>query len=264
MTMKRNKGLWLAVVAICVGIVASCSGKKADNGVLVEQAARINTELTALADGSEMFIESASAAFADGTLTVDIAFADSIINMDMCSDALVQFALSQYLKAHTGADLDATLNTLGKEKGIMSLHLTDVYGNTKVVDLPSATVKRLAVAKMSELPVAEVRSNVVDIMAQRCPQYAAAVNATGCTFDYAASFAQYTLTFRNTHAFANQTTGSLTGRYQNTLRAIYDNYGDCAPMVSDMLQALQIDGYRFIYSADGKELKCALPWRMII
>lgn len=64
--------------------------------------------------------------------------------------------------------------------------------------------------------------------------------------------------------YANLTQDSLRGRYQGILRAQFDVYGACAPMAYELVKSLGIEGYRFVYEADGgKTLKAALPWRII-
>lgn len=245
-----------------MALLASCSGTKTPSA-LVEQSARINTELAAIADESPLFLSSASASYDDGTLIVNIAFNDSLIEVDELSDALVQYVVAQYLKSHTGANLDETLNTLGKEKGVMSLSINDIYGNEKVVVLPSTTLKKLVVTKPMELRFPEVRANVLDIMDERTDALVREANAVEGEFAYTAGFAQYTLTFRAASNFANQTQGTLTGRYKRIFSEYYQTYGACGPMIRELQESLQIDGVRVIYTADDKQVKTALPWRFL-
>lgn len=252
----------ITAIAAGAALMAGCSGTN-EPSPLVEQSILINEELNTLADESPLFLSSATASYGNGTLSVDIAFNDSIIEVDEVSDALVQYVLAQYMKSHTGENLDITLNTLGKEKGVMSLTLSDVYGNQKIIDLPSATLKKLVTTKPMELRYPEVRSNVLDIMEERTDELVREANAVDGEFSYTAGFAQYTLNFRAASNFANQTQGTLTGRYKRIFTQYYESYGACGPMIRELEESLQIDGIRVIYNADGKQVKTAMPWRIL-
>ncbi len=242
-------------------IVASCGSK--EPSALIAQSERINGELSELAENSPMFLSEASANYTDGKLNINVALSDTIIDADDLSDALLQFVVAQYMQNHTGSNLDETLNTLGKEKGSLTLTVTDSDGDKKTIDLSSATLKRLVTAKPMDLRVSEVRSNVIDIMDERCDQLEDAVNAKECEFKYASSFAQYTFTFASPQAFVNLNSSTLAGRYKKAIDEIYTNYGACRPMVQDMLEELEIDGYRIIYTSGNKNLKTSLPWRLL-
>lgn len=255
----------LGVGAMMLGLACACSSASKEPSALISQSERIDQDLSQLAEDSPMFLADATASYADGTLSIYLEFCDSIIHADQLSDVLIRYVLGQYMKAHTGENLDITLNTLGKEEGVLSLTIKDIYGQTKVLDLPSATVKKLVTTKQMELGYQDARVNVLDIMDTRCDMYKAAVNALSCEFKYNAGFVQYTLTFKNANAFANQTPGSLAGRYIAALKPVYDDFGACRPMVEELLSSLQIEGYRFVYkdADDSKELHTALPWRML-
>lgn len=264
MIMKRVF-LMLGVGAMMLGLACACSSGSKEPSALISQSERIDQDLSQLAEDSPMFLADATASYADGTLSINLEFCDSIVHADQLSDVLIRYVLGQYMKAHTGENLDITLNTLGKEEGVLSLTIKDIYGQTKVLDLPSATVKKLVTTKQMELGYQDARVNVLDIMDTRCDRYKTAVNALSCEFKYNAGFAQYTLTFKNANAFANQTQGSLAGRYIAVLKPVYDDFGACRPMVEELLSSLQIEGYRFVYkdADDSKELHTALPWRML-
>lgn len=255
----------LGVASVMFLFACSGSNTKADEEAMVSQAERINLDLSTLAEESPMFLSSAAAQYADKALSVNIEFCDSIIKVDQLSDVLIRYVLSLYMKAHPGENLDITLNTLGKLEGVMSLTLKDIYGQTKVLVLPSATLKKLVTSKQMELGYQDVRVNVFDIMETRCERYKKAVNAQSVEFKYAAGFAQYTLTFKNSRAFANQTQGTLAGRYLGVLKPAFENLGACRPIVEELLSSLQIEGYRFIYvdDAETRKIHVSLPWRMI-
>ncbi len=65
-----------------------------------------------------MFLAGTSAEYAAPNLNVSIEFADTTVNVNSYTEALVQYVLAQYLKNHTGANLDAVINTLSAEKGL--------------------------------------------------------------------------------------------------------------------------------------------------
>lgn len=250
-----------------VMLFCACSGgnTKANEEAMASQAERINLDLGSLAEESPMFLSAASADYADKALSINLEFCDSIIKVDQISDVLIRYVLGQYMKNHAGENLDITLNTLGKLEGVMSITLKDIYGETKVLVLPSATLKKLVTSKQMELGYQDVRVNVFDIMETRCERYKKAVNAQSVEFKYAAGFAQYTFTFKNARAFANQTQGTLAGRYLGVLKPTFDNFGACRPILEELLSSLQIEGYRFVYmdDAETRKIHVSLPWRMI-
>ncbi len=262
--MKRFL-LMLGIGVVLMSLAGACSSGSKEPSALIAQSERIDQDLTTLAEESPMFLGSADASYADGTLSVGLEFCNSLIHVDQLSDVLIRYVVGQYMKAHTGENLDETLNTLGKEEGVLSLTLKDVYGQTKVVDLPSATLKKLVTTKQMELGYQDARVNVLDILDSRCNAYKEAVNAVSCEFKYHAGFAQYTLIFKNTNAYGNQTQGSLAGRYLAVLKPVYEDFGACRPMIEELLSSLQIEGYRFVYNdvEGAKELHTTLPWRMI-
>ncbi|MBD5234602.1 MAG: hypothetical protein HDS65_10575 [Bacteroidales bacterium] len=259
------KFLNIIAASLLVLGMASCGKTASGPSPLEAQAERLDDELGKLAEESPMYLSEIDASYENATLTVDIEFSDTVVNVADYSDALVQYVLAQYLKNHTGANLDEIANTLTKEKGQLVIKLEDTHGNTRDYNVSAARFVKLIKLRPMELNYNDVRTNVSDILASRCASYAAAYNATSCEFDIAYSFAQYTLTFPNTRAFANLNQASLTGRYQKILKEQYENYGACRPMVEDLLKSLSIDGYRFIYLApDGKSgLTAGLPWRTI-
>ncbi len=257
----------MSVFAAAMVLFASCSGgaSKADLEAIQSQAERINLDLGTLAEESPMFLADASASYEEGALNVEMEFCDSIVHVDGLSDVLIRYVLGQYMKNHAGENLDITLNTLGKLDGVMSLTLKDIYGQTKVLVLPSATLKKLVTSKQMELGYQDARVNVLDIMDTRCEEFAKAVNAVSADFKFAAGFAQYTLTFKKANDYANQKPGTLAGRYLKVLEPMFGRFGACRPMVEELLSSLQIEGYRFVYTdeKDTRTIHTSLPWRMI-
>lgn len=232
---------------------------------LVAQAERIQNELAPLAADSPMYLDSIRARYADKTLTVAVAFADPEVNPDEYSQALVEYAVAQYIKAHPGVGLDAVLNGLSDEQGTLDIVLTGRSGNSRTYTIGARRLKQLYRQRPMELNFNEVKTNVSSIMAARCNSYRLAVNATDATFAIDGGFAQYTLTFASASALSNQTQGTILGRYLPGLREHYENYGACRPMVEELLRSLGIDGYRFVYTtAEGEpSLRVAAPWRSL-
>jgi len=255
----------LGIASVLIFGACSSKNKKADEAAMVSQSERINLDLGKLAEESPMFLAAASADYVENSLSVNIEFCDSLIHVDKLSDALIRYVLALYMKANPGENLDTTLNTLGKLEGVMSLTLKDIFGQTKVLVLPSATLKKLVTSKQMELGYQDVRVNVFDIMETRCDYYKTAVDAQSVEFKYVAGFAQYTLSFKNARAFANQTQGSLAGRYLGVLKPAFEKFGACRPMLEELLSSLQIEGYRYVYvdDAETRKIHVSLPWRMI-
>lgn len=107
--------LFLMLAAVSLGLW-SCGGSK-EPSALIAQCERINGELGRVAEESPMFLDSITCSYADAEIKVGLAFADSVVTISDFTEAFVEYALAQYLKQHTGADLDLVLNTLGKEEG---------------------------------------------------------------------------------------------------------------------------------------------------
>ena len=252
----------LPLLAALAAILWSCSGSK-EPSKLIAQAERINGELSVLAEESPMFLDSICVDYADAVLSVKVAFADQLYKAEDFSDALVQYTLAEYLKSHTGANLDEVLNTLGEEEGKMTVTILDCQGGAKEFDIPSARLKQLVKLKPMELNYTAARDNMLELMAKRAPFYAEQAKAKSAEFDLSAGFAQYTITFEKASAFRGLTQPVLTGRYVNILRPIYDEFGACRTMVEDLIKSFSIDGYRFVYT-DEKEsqmVKASIPWR---
>lgn len=258
--MKKTFLIAAALIAVLLG---SCTDK--GPSPLVEQAERLQSELTPLAADSPMYLDSIKVSYADAAMTVAISFADPAVNPDDYSQALVEYVVAQYLKAHPGAGLDAVLNGLSDEDGALDIVLTGRSGSSRTYTIGHRRLKQLYRQRPMELNFNEVKNNVAALMAARCNAYRLGVNATDATFAIDGGFAQYTLTFASASAFSNQTQGSILGRYLPGLREQYENYGACRPMIEELLRSLGIDGYRFIYTTpDGSESKrAAAPWRSL-
>lgn len=261
----KTKTFSIIVAALAAIVALTSCGAKQEPSALIAQSDRIEAELNTIAEGSPMFIDTVGVTYADGNLNVGIAFCDSTVKVAEYSEALVEYVLSQYLKAHTGKNLDTVINTLAKEKGQLRITLGDVYGTSRCYPVGASRLVQLVKLKNMELNYNDVRSNIADILASQCVQYKDQYKAIDAEFEIKGGFAQYKLTFPRATAYANLNQASLTGRYLKTLQARYENYGECRPMIEELLRSLSIDGYRFIYTDknETKTLSAAIPWRLI-
>lgn len=255
------------IIASAVAVLAFCSCSSGSKGPspLEPQSERISGELAKLSQESPMFLAGATAEYVAPDLKVDIEFSDTTINVDLCSDALVQYVLAQYIKSHTGKDLDTVINTLAQEKGSLKIKLADIRGTSREYEVSASRLKQLVKLKPMELGYNDVRTNVADIMAAKCPAYRAQYNAAECEFEFKGGFAQYTLTFDRASAYSSLNQASLTGRYLKEIKPMYEDFGACRPMIEELLRSLSIDGYRFIYTDKNgsKTISAGMPWRLI-
>ncbi len=253
----------ISLAAIFAVIFCSCGSK--EPSALIAHADRLDSELGAIAADSPMFLDSINVSYADATLSVNIAFADSLYSVADFNEALVQFTLSEYMKSHLGANLDEVVNTLTKEEGKMAITLLDRTGASKTFDVPAARVVKLVKLKAMELNYNDARTCALAIMEKRCADFANNANADECTFAVANGFAQYTFVYPKSSTYARLTQAQLAGRLVKAVQPIYENYGACRIIVEDLLKSFSIDGYRFVYenTKDKYTLKASAPWRTL-
>ncbi|MDE6277123.1 MAG: hypothetical protein K2M06_03355 [Muribaculaceae bacterium] len=267
---QRFKGL-LASAALIVAVAGCCllsSCSKKAPSALVPLVDKLNLDLAAQAKNNPMFLSDASASIDSLTsdISVKVEFCDSIIDVEKLSEALVEYYTAMQLKANPGQSLDTFLNTLSAEEGKMSLELKDVYGHSRTYEMSGTRLKQLFRSAPMQLGFNDVKANVIEILAMRCPEYRKAANALDCTLDIESGFATYTLTFARESNYANLNQGSLKGRYLHFLQPTYENFESFRQPIEELLQSLQLDGYRFVYATEdgkGKELRVAIPWRDI-
>ncbi len=264
LSLKNIAGA-VAVVAGCT-LFASCSQKAPSE--LVPVVNMLDKTLSDMAFDNPMLMTEASATLDSITsdVTVSVSFCDSVFDVEMFSDALVEYYTAQQLKDNPGKNLDTFLNTMSSKEGTLTVELADVYGHKRSYAMSGARLKQLFKSAPMQLNFNDVKNNVVEILAIQCAKYKKAANAEDCTIDLQNGFATYTLTFARESNYANLTQGSLKGRYLHFLTPAYQNMGSMAAPVQEMMKSLQIDGYRFVYAtADGKgkELRAAIPWREI-
>lgn len=244
--------------------MASCAKTAQGPSPLIAQAERLDESLGALADQSPKYLHDISVDYSESVLTIDIDFADQTVHVGQISDALVQYVVAQYIKAHPGADLDTVLNTLSQEKGSLNIALSDPNGDTKEYSIPAARLKKLYQLKPMELSYNDVKTNVSDILDARCAELAKQYKAESVEFSISGGFAQYTFNFARPTAYSQLNQASLRGRYLKPLKQRYEDFGACRAIIEDLLNSLSIDGYRYIYSSKGgNDISAAIPWSMI-
>ena len=263
-SMKNIAGA--VVIATGCTLFASCSQKAPSE--LVPVVNMLDKTLCDMSKNNPMILDKATATLDSLTsdVCVSVSFCDSLFNVDMFSDALVEYYTAQQLKDNPGRNLDTFLNTMSADEGTLTVAMTDVYGHERKYEMSGSRLKQLFKNAPMQLGFNDVKNNVVDILSARCETYRQAANAEDCSFDIQNGFATYTLTFARESNYANLTQGSLKGRYLHFLTPAYEDMGELAAPVQEMMKSLQIDGYRFVYTTKdgkGKELRAAIPWREI-
>lgn len=255
----------MCAVVVAVLMAASCDMNKKHKETIAGYLPELNTELRALAAGTDL-LEEASMELDDKTLKVEIEFATEQFKVSELSEPLVQYTLSLYMKSHTGARLDNILNALGNMSGEVEIELEDVDGDSRTFIIPSSRMKQLVRLRPMELNFNEVRNNVTSMMQADCNTYRMlSAGAESATFRLQGGFAEYTVTFPSTEEYRGYTQANLAGKFVNVLRPQYQAYGTLRPLIMELMESLQIDGYRFIYttpSGDGA-IRAAIPWRLI-
>ena len=260
--------LFMASVALAAAALFSSCAKKAPCA-LIPIVDKMNLDLAQMAEDNPMFLSEASADLdsVDNALNVNVAFSDSVMDVDAITDQTIKYYTAMQLKANPGKELDDFLNTMSAEKTEFRLNLSDVYGHSRTCATDAAQLKQLFRLSPMQLNFIAVKDNVLALFERKCEFYRKAANARECSFTVSNGFAQYTLVFDRPTAFANLNQGSLKGRYLHFLQPIYEDMQAFRYPVEEMLKSLQIDGYRFVYKAagapDGEDLRVAIPWREI-
>lgn len=260
----KLKNLYLILLALCASAgLASCGGAK-EPSALVAQCERINGEFRTVAEESPMFLDTLACSYDNSEITVTVALADTTA-VSVLDQSFVEYVVAQYIKTHADENLAIILNTLSEEKGKLTVVVSAPASEKASFEISGTRLKQLYKLPNSELNFAEARTVANKLFEAECARFREAVSAESCDFSFSGGFAQYTLTFKTAQAFANQTQGTLQGRYRNALQPQYEEYGDCRSFVVDVYKSLGFDGYRFVYTdeAGSKELKTAVPWRFI-
>lgn len=252
-------------ILICLMVVAlaACGGNK-EAETLIAQSERVNGELQAAVQANPGLMSRASASYADSAFNVDVVFADSIINVADLSQPLVEYFLSERIKASAGKNLDDIVNALARLSQPLRLSLTDVYGATRSYDLSAATLKTLYRTPRSQLNINEVKQQVISILADQSFRLVTP-GVQKVDFSLANGFATYTIVYDNAHSYSGLTVGNLKARYLKVLKPRYAAFGILSTDIIDMDKSLGIDGYRFVLTtpAGNSEIKSTLPWREI-
>lgn len=259
----RNLLFILPALFVLMAGFTSCGPKSPS--ALVAHCERIDGEFAKVAENSPMFLSSASCAYADGVITVDVVFADTAVKASSINEALAEWIVSRYLKSHQSAELADVLNTLGKEEGAMVLNLSSPAGEPVQYTFTAARLKKLFQIRQSELRQGDARNAMNELLAARCPFYAENVAAVSAEYEFMTGFAQYTITFKDVRQISNQTPGVLQGRYRRVLGEQFAECGECDGFVRELLKSLGYEGFRYIYIADGtdRKVRTAIAWRYI-
>ncbi len=252
----------LCVVVLFV--IASCSTSGEDRGVIERSAGELNTEFRSTCADTP-FLESVAFTAAGDDIHVDLVMSGDAVTVPSLSESLVQYALAIYMKGHTGSRLDNLLNALGRLDGKMVLTLTDCDGESRTYEIAASRLKQLVRLRPMELNFTEVRTAVLDIMRGRCNDYRIAAGASDASFGFSGGFAEYTLAFGCAADYRQFNRANLAGRYVGILQPRYAELGALRPYVLELMRSLQIDGYRFVYTAPDAEapLRSAIPWRLL-
>lgn len=264
--MKKISYVALSVFMLLCAVACGNKEHLQNMETLTIQAENLNSNLSSDATCSEDFIKSIAANFDDDkTIIVYMTLSKADLPLNIISDELVQYVVSFYMKNRVGKDLDATLNALSKEQGQLKIILSDTEGNSREYDIPAARLIKLVTSKPMDMNYQDVRSNIIDIMNLHCELYAKDINAQGCEFEIHSGFAQYTFSFEKAKAYANQTRGTLTGRYAKVFNKELASYGNFRLLLEDVLKSFQLEGYRVVFTtADEKnKVQAAIPWRLI-
>ena len=263
MTMKKH---FLSFAAGVLAVAMAACGSDDSAEKLQAQAQRVDAELKSEVAAAPQLFAQASAQYADSAFTIRLALADSLMHVSDYSQAMVEYFLSDEIKARAGKDLDEVVNTLAHTKEPMRICLTDVYGTSKCYDLPAATLRTLYKTQRSQLQLPEVRSQVLEILAGRSFRFAQGGSVQKVDFALASSFATYTVVYDSPKAYSGLNVANLKARYLKMLKPMYAAYGPLAPAVVEMNRSLGIDGYRFILTTPSgdSELKATLPWKEIL
>jgi len=248
----------------------SCAKNNNAPSLLIAQSERLNGVLSQLAENSGDFLDSIGVSYADKSLCINIAFADTAVNIDKINDALVQFVMAQYMKNHIGPNLEEILNTLTKEEGKMVVTLSG-NGIEKKYEISAKRAKDLARLKPMELNFSAAKESFTDLMAARtdiwlpiADRQKAKVSAP-VEFGIEHGFAQYTFTFDQASAYHSLKQSYLNGRFQPAVKEAFIKLGDCRPIVQELMESFGIEGYRFVFAnkKDNKILRSVITWSMI-
>lgn len=263
--MKHTYLLSLICLMLCPVLLLSCGTEKQDRQIIEEYVGPLNAEYARLSENTDL-LESVAVELSDNNLAVEVVFAGDEVAVPDLTEALVQYGVAFWLKEHTGKRLDNILNALGRLQGSLELTLKDANADERTYSISSSRLKQLVRLRPMELNFNEVKANISAIMSSRCGDLRAKANGCeGATFAITGGFAQYTLSFGRAADYREFTQASLAGKYVNLLKPQYEGYGELRPFVQNILESLQIEGYRFIYEAGngGTPLRAAIPWRLL-
>lgn len=261
--MKLQFTHLLTIFVLCVA-VSACGTSGNDKAVIENYLSELNTEYLSLCKNTCIF-ETIALDLKGTTLVANVKFEGEQVKAGQLSDAIIQYALAIYMKEHTGQRLDDILNALGRMHGELAIVITDCDQDSKSCEISSSRLKQLVRLRPMELNFNEVRTNVKELLDQDKSYYRELCVAQDANFELQGGFATYTLTFRSSSDYAQYNQAKLTGKFVTSLKAEYQEYGELRPLVQELFESLQIEGYRFVYTApnDDSPIRAAIPWRLI-
>lgn len=264
--LMKNRLILIAVSALVCVMALACRSNKADQETISDYITPLNTEFASICADTDL-LESVAVSLNDVNLNVDVHLSDDGIAVSNLSEALVQYGVAMWLKQHTGQRLDNILNALGRMEGQMNLTLYDVDGTSRLYEISHSRLKQLVRLRYMELNFNEVRTNVVELMSSDCAAYREGAN--GCedvSFRLNGGFAEYTFVFGRAADYREFTQANLAGKYVNVLKPQYEGYGTLRNFVEALLESLQIEGYRFVYTTEDSSntIRAAIPWRLLV
>lgn len=258
-----------AAVAMMVAMV-SCGPDK-DVETLNAQAELLSGELSEAVAANPGFLKSASASYDETALTVNVALADTLIDIKQVTPALFEYFTAIEIKAGADKNFEATVNALSSKEQPLLVKVTDYSGATADYEMSASKLKRLYKTPLTQLDYTNVKNNVLEIMKSEADEFMAA-GSTGVTFSFAGGYADYTVSFPTKKDFITKdnakalTLPNLKARAIKVLADRYDSLGDYRDSFMDMYKSLGIDGFHLIYVTEkgNDTMKITILWRDII
>lgn len=246
-----------AAVAMTAAVaIASCADKTTP--VLIEQSELLNTDLQTLVQENPKLLASAGASYADNCMSVEVTLADSLFSVAQISDPLFNYFTACEVKSHMTKNLEATVNALTEKEGVISIRLTDVYGESRDYEVTAAALRRMIKSPLTQISFNEARDGLFAALAASEAQFMPEEgHIKGYSTSFKGGFYAYNVEFDNARYYKGLTTANLKARALKVLEKRYENFGTLKPVLFAMYKSLGIDGFHLVYSAgeDAPRLK---------
>lgn len=267
--MKTKIYIGLACTLAAGAIFGACNSEKKeaakDATVLIDQTMMVNDQLQVYPKGAPSVFEELTAKYEHDTVEVAVDFASPTVDVNLYSDALVEYIVAFYFKDNTAESNKHFADAIAEQGAVLEIDLDGANDTEKKVFISGERVKQLYALKPMQVNYNDAKMAFGDIMSARCADMAKQYNAADAEFSFANGFAQYTLTFDNPSAFAHLDQGSLRGRYLPALKKEFADMGTLSPVVKDFMKTFGIDGFKYVYTdkAGAKKISAAIPWNII-